>query len=185
MAIWLSWVGFTLYANRFATDDVIYRAAKLTAALTVAGCAASASAATSAFSVPFAASFLAGRLVLLFLHARAWRHLPDAGPTITVFLLTVGASSALWAASLAVDGAARYGLWGAAVAIDSASPVIATWRTDRLPLHMEHLPERFGQLVILVLGEAVGGTATGVLDTRWAAPAIAVGIAGFVIAAAL
>lgn len=42
-----------------------------------------------------------------------------------------------------------------------------------------------GLFVILVLGEAVGGAATGVHDAKWAAPAVAVGFAGFVIAAAL
>lgn len=50
VALWFSWVGFTLYANRFDTDDVIFRVAKLAATLAIAGCAASASAATSAFS---------------------------------------------------------------------------------------------------------------------------------------
>ena len=55
VALWFSWVGFTLYANRFDTDDVVFRIAKLAATLAIAGCAASASAATSSFSTPFAA----------------------------------------------------------------------------------------------------------------------------------
>ena len=42
VAIWLSWVGFTLYANRFDTDDLIFRLAKLLATGAIAGCAASA-----------------------------------------------------------------------------------------------------------------------------------------------
>lgn len=185
VAIWLSWVGFTLYANRFDTDDVVFRIAKLTAALSIAGCAASASAATTSFSVPFAASFLAGRIILLLLHARAWRHVVDARPTISVYLAATAASSVLWAVSLAVDGPARYWLWAAAVAVDAIGPMVATWLDDHLPLHMEHLPERFGLFVILVLGEAVGGAATGVHDANWTPAAIAVGIAGFLIAAAL
>lgn len=185
VAIWMSWVGYTLYANRFDTDDVVFRIAKLAATLSIAGCAAAASAATSSFSTPFAVSFLAGRLILLLLHARAWRHIPDARPTIGVYLTTIAVSSALWAVSLAVVGPARYWLWAAAVAVDAAGPVIATWRDNHLPLHMEHLPERFGLLVILVLGEAVGGAATGVHDAKWVAPAVAVGVAGFVVAAAM
>jgi low temperature requirement protein LtrA len=81
VAIWMSWVGYTLYANRFDTDDVVFRIAKLAATLSIAGCAAAASAATSSFSTPFAISYLTGRLILLLLHARAWRHIPDARPT--------------------------------------------------------------------------------------------------------
>lgn len=185
VAVWLSWVGFTLYANRFDTDDVVFRIAKLAATLSIAGCAASASAATSTFAVPFAAGFLAGRVVLLLLYARAWRHIPDARPTIAVYLATTGVSGVLWGVSIATDGPARYWLWAAAVAVDAVGPVVATWRDDHLPLHMEHLPERFGLLVILVLGEAVGGAARGVHDAEWTGTAVRVGIAGFVVAAAL
>jgi hypothetical protein len=47
---------------------------------------------------------------------------------------------------------------------------------------VEHLPERFALLVILVLGEAVGGTARGVHDASWAPIAIAVGALAFAIA---
>ncbi len=185
VAIWMSWVGFTLYANRFDTDDVAFRIAKLAATLCIAGCAAAASAATGDFSAPFAASFLAGRIILLLLHVRAWRHIPDARPTIGIYVGATALSAVLWAVSLAVEGPARYWLWAAAVAVDAAGPVAATWQEDHLPLHMEHLPERFGLLVILVLGEAVGGAARGVHDAKWAGPALAVGIVGFLVAAAL
>ena len=82
VAMWFSWVGFTLYANRFDTDDVVFRIAKLAATATIAGCAASASAATGEFSTPFALCFLAGRVILLLLLLRAWRHVPEARPTI-------------------------------------------------------------------------------------------------------
>jgi low temperature requirement protein LtrA len=185
VALWLSWVGFTLYANRFDTDDVVFRIAKLAATMAIAGCAASASAATTTFSTPFAACFLAGRIILLLLHVRAWRHVADSRPTIGIYLGTTAVSSALWAVSLAVDGPARLWLWAAAVVVDGAGPIIATWRDNHVPLHMEHLPERFGLLVILVLGEAVGGAATGVHDAKWAAQSTVVGAVGFVIAAAL
>jgi low temperature requirement protein LtrA len=184
VAMWFSWVGFTLYANRFDTDDVVYRIAKLAATASIAGCAASASGATAESSTAFALCFLAGRVILLLLHLRAWRHVPEARPTIVVYLGFTAASTALWAVSPAFDGGVRYGLWAAAVALDALGPVVATRREDRAPLHMEHLPERFGLFVILVLGEAVGGAATGVHDAKWAGWAVAVGVAGFVVAAA-
>jgi low temperature requirement protein LtrA len=185
VAVWMSWVGFTLYANRFDTDDVLFRIGKLAATLSIAGCAASAMFATAAFSTSFAVCFLAGRVILLVLHVRAWRHVRDARSTIGVYLATLGVSSVLWAVSLPVEGPVRYWLWGAAVAVDAVGPVVATWRDNHLPLHLEHLPERFGLFVILVLGEAVGGAAIGVRDAEWGPDAVAVGVAGFVIAAAL
>ena len=168
VALWFSWVGFTLYANRFDTDDVVFRIAKLAATASIAGCAASASAATGDFSTPFALCFLAGRVILLLLHLRGGGTCRRPGRLSPAF-----------------DGAVRYGLWAAAVAMDAVGPVVATRREDRAPLHMEHLPERFGLFIILVLGEAVGGAATGVHDAKWSGSAVAVGIAGFVVAAAL
>ena len=72
-----------------------------------------------------------------------------------------------------------------AVAIDAVGPALATLRRDKLPLHIEHLPERFALLVILVLGEAVGGGVRGVHESGWAAPGVAVAAVGFVVAGAM
>ena len=185
VAIWVSWVGFTLYANRFDTDDLVFRLAKLLATLAVAGCAASASGATQELAVPFAASFLATRVLLLLLYLRAWRHVQDARPTIAVYLGCLAVSVVLWAASLAMPAELRPLVWLVAVIIDAVGPLLATLRDDKLPLHIEHLPERFGLLVILVLGEAVGATARGVHDAGWAVPSLLTGLIGFGIAAAL
>ncbi len=184
-AIWLSWVGFTLYANRFDTDDVVFRLVKLTATAAVGGCAAAASDAVGKFAVPFAACFLVGRILLLVLYARAWRHVPQGRPTIVVYLVCLAMSSAIWAASLVVPGDLRYAFWAVAVLVDAVGPIAATLRDDRLPLRLEHLPERFGLLIILVLGEALGGVVRGLHDSDWAAPSLSVGIAGLVVASAL
>ena len=99
VAIWFSWVGFTLYANRFDTDDLIFRLAKLLATGAIAGCAASAADAVGSKAVPFALCYLASRLIVFALYLRAWRHVPDARPTINVYLIMIGLSSVLWAIS--------------------------------------------------------------------------------------
>ncbi|MDA0172578.1 low temperature requirement protein A [Solirubrobacter taibaiensis] len=184
-AMWFSWIGFTLYANRFDTDDVVFRVIKLAATLAIAGCAASATEATGALGWAFAASFLTAHLLLAALYVRAWRHVAPARGTISVYLAAALLSSAFWAASIAVPGTARYLLWAAAVLVDVAAPVLATRHENDVPLHLEHLPERFGLLVILVLGEAVGAAVTGVHDTHWAGPSVLIAVLGFLVAAAL
>jgi low temperature requirement protein LtrA len=151
----------------------------------VAGCAASAADAVGKHAVPFAVSFLLGRLVLLALYLRAWRHVEEARPTVRVYLTCLGTACALWAASLVVPGDLRYVLWAVAVLVDGVGPVVATFREDKLPLHIEHLPERFGLFVILVLGEGVGGVVRGVHDAAWSGPAVLIGVAGFVVSGAL
>ena len=184
-AMWFSWIGFTLYANRFDTDDVVFRVIKLAATLAIAGCAASATEATGDLGWAFAASFLTAHLLLAALYVRAWRHVPAARGTISVYLSAAVLSSAFWAASIAMSGTARYVLWAAAVLVDIAAPVLATRHENDVPLHLEHLPERFGLLVILVLGEAVGAAVTGVHDTHWAGDSVLIAVLGFLVAAAL
>jgi low temperature requirement protein LtrA len=184
VAMWLAWVSTTLYANRFDTDDVVFRVAQLIGTAAIAGCAAAATGGVGSTAVPFAACFLLGWLVLLGLYLRAWRHVPGSRGTIRVYLASTGSAAALWAVSLAVPAPARYWLWASAVVVDAAGPVLATWRRDTAPLHMEHLPERFGLFVILVLGELVAGIVTGVHDAGWAPASVTVGAIGFAVAAA-
>jgi low temperature requirement protein LtrA len=184
-AMWLAWVSTTLYANRFDTDDVVFRLAQLVGTAAIAGCAAAATGGLGSTSVPFAACFLLGRLVLLGLYVRAWRHVEDSRGTIGVYLGSTAVAAALWAVSLAVPAPARYWVWAAAVLVDAIGPVVATWRDDTAPLQLEHLPERFGLFVILVLGEQVAGIVTGVHDAKWAALPVTTGAIGFVVTAAL
>jgi low temperature requirement protein LtrA len=185
VVMWFSWVSTTLYANRFDTDDVLFRIALLTDTAAVAGCAAAATGGLSGFDVPFAACFLIGRLILVGLYARAWWHVRDSRGTIVVYLVSTTTSAALWAVSLLVPAPARYVLWGVAVLVEAVAPFVATWRGNTAPLHVEHLPERFGLFVILVLGEVVAGIVTGVHDAKWAGASVVVGAVAFVVGAAL
>jgi low temperature requirement protein LtrA len=182
---WWSWVSTTLYANRFDTNDIIYRLAKLAGTVAVLGMAASATEAVGAKANLFAVSYLAMRLILLALYARAYRHVTAARATIAIYLSGTGAGAALWAVSLAVPGPARYALWAAGVLVEASAPVIATRFGGGVPLHVEHLPERFGLFVILVLGESIASVVIGVHDTDWQVASVAVAAAGFVAVAAM
>jgi low temperature requirement protein LtrA len=182
---WWSWVTITLYANRFDTNDVIYRLAKLVDVGAVLAMAASAQEAVGSKATTFALCYLATRLLLLALYARAYRHVKDARPTIVIYLLGTGSGATLWAASLAVSGSIRYALWAAGILVEAAAPIVATKRGGGVPLHLDHLPERFGMFVILVLGESVASVALGVHDTHWAPASVLVAAVGFVAVAAM
>jgi len=177
---WWSWVTITLYANRFDTNDVLYRLAKLAAAAAVVGMAASTEDATR-----FAACYLVTRVLLLLLYARAYWHVPEARTTIAIYVAGAGAAAVLWAVSLPVHGVARYLLWGAGVLVEAAAPLLAGRVGRNVPLHIEHLPERFGLFVILVLGESIASIAHGVHDTHWTAPSVLAAALAFGTVAAL
>jgi low temperature requirement protein LtrA len=184
-SVWWAWAGFTFYANRFDTDDVVYRLAKLTAMLAVAGLAASASEATESLAAQFALCQAALRIVLVYLYLRAYRHVVQARTLIAVYSVAEGLAGTLWLAGAVAPAPARYLCWVVAVAAEAAAPIMATMRSAGLPLHFEHLPERFGLFVILVLGESVAAIAVGVHETHWGPATVTVAVLGFVVAVSL
>jgi low temperature requirement protein LtrA len=181
---WWSWVTTTLYTNRFDTNDVIYRLAKLGGTVAVIGMAASAQDAVGGRAVTFAVSFLLTRLLLLGLYARAYRHVPAARATILIYLIGIGSGAAAWTLSLGIAGTGRYLLWAAGILVEAAAPVVATRFGGGVPLHVEHLPERFGLFVMLVLGESIASLVTGVHDTEWQPASTWIAVIAFVAIAA-
>jgi low temperature requirement protein LtrA len=109
----------------------------------------------------------------------------EARATIRIYLAGTGAGAALWAVSLAVPGSLRFVLWAAGIFVEVLAPVMATRFGGGVPLHLEHLPERFGLFVILVLGESVGSMVLGVHDTKWVLRSVLLAAVGFVVVAAL
>jgi low temperature requirement protein LtrA len=183
--VWWSWVSSTLYANRFDHDDVVYRLYKLAGMAAVIGMAASATEATGERFALFVGCQLVLRAMLFLQYHRAYRHVAAARPIARLYMAGAGAGALLWTVSLVVPRPVGFALWAAAVLVEAAVPLLATRHSAEVPLHVEHLPERFALFVILVLGESVAGIAHGLYDARWAPPAIPVAVLSFVLAAAL
>jgi low temperature requirement protein LtrA len=182
---WWAWASTTLYANRFDTDDAIFRLLTLAGMAAVIGMAASVDKIGSAQSGWFAGAYVLLRVVLIAGYLRAWRHLPDARRTIRPYLLGHSAGAVVWTISLVMPEPWRYVLWGVGVAVDLVGPSLAARLEDGIPLHMEHLPERFGLFVILVLGESVAGTVTGIHDGGWKPGVVLTALMAFLVAAAV
>ena len=183
--IWWSWVSATLYANRFDHDDVLYRLYKLASMAAVIGLAASAAEATGERFAVFVCCQLLLRAMLLLQYHRAHRHVPDARPVAVLYMAGAAGGALLWAVSLVVPRPVGFALWAAAVLAEALVPLVATRGPSDVPLHVEHLPERFALFVILVLGESIAGIAHGLHDADWTPAAIPVALLSFVVAAAL
>jgi low temperature requirement protein LtrA len=183
--VWWAWVSATLYANRFDHDDVLYRLLKLGSMAAVIGMAASATEATGKYFGIFVGCQLVLRALLLLQYRRAHRHVPGARPIARLYLAGTAAGALLWAVSLAVPRPVGFVLWAAAVLVEALVPLLATRSSTDVPLHVEHLPERFALFVILVLGESVAGIAHGLHGAGWTGSALPVAALAFVLAAAL
>jgi low temperature requirement protein LtrA len=125
------------------------------------------------------------RVLLLLQYQRAYRHVEAARPIARLYLVGTAVGAALWAASPLVPRPLTFALWGAALLAEALVPLLASRSSADVPLHVEHLPERFALFVILVLGESVAGVASGLHDAGWASSALPVAALSFVLAAAL
>jgi low temperature requirement protein LtrA len=182
---WWAWASTTLYANRFDTDDAVFRLLTLTAMAGVAAMAAAVDKVDGSTARWFALGYVLIRLALIAGYVRAWRHVPDARSTVRLYVIGHALGATIWLASLAFAVPTRYWLWGVGVVVDVVWPTAAARLKDAVPLHLEHLPERFGLFVILVLGESVAAVVTGVHDGDWKSSVVVAAVLAFVVAVAL
>jgi low temperature requirement protein LtrA len=185
LPIFWAWTGFTFYATRFDTDDLVYRLLTLLGMFAVAGLASTVPDALHGGQNTFVVAYVCVRAILLVLYARVYRDLEIARPAAGWFLLTFGLGVGCWLVSLAVPVPWKYVVWGVALAFEYAAPIKA-WRVLRgVPVDPRHVPERFGLLIIIVLGEGVIGVVLGTAQVSWTLRSGAVAFAGFLTGAAI
>src|ERR671920_1174403 len=80
--IFVAWQGFSFYADRFDTDDVLFRVCVLAAMLAVAALAIQIPDVAHGESAGFALAYVAIRVLTVVLNLRAYRHVPLARPLI-------------------------------------------------------------------------------------------------------
>jgi low temperature requirement protein LtrA len=166
--VWWAWIGFTVYADRFDSDDAIFRCLIFAGMLGSGALAINVHFAAAGSSAGFALSYVAVRIVLLTLYDRARRNVPAARPLVVRYVRGFSVAAALWLVSLAFHGTARYLIWVVAMAIDIGTPLLAPQRLiRRLPVHRSHLPERFGLFTLIVLGETVVSVTAASADIEW------------------
>jgi low temperature requirement protein LtrA len=186
LPVFIAWQGFTFYADRFDSDDVLFRAVMLAAMLAIAALAVQIpDVAAGRHDAGFVAAYVTLRSLLVALYLRAWPHAPQARPLIARYASGYSLSIALWSCSLLVDPPLRYVLWGVGLAIEYAMPVLAQRVHARVPVDPAHVPERFALFTIIVLGESVVAVALGTADTDWRAASATTAALGFVAVACL
>lgn len=116
--VFVAWQGFSFYADRFDTDDVLFRVSMLIAMLAVAALAIQIPNVTHGASTGFALAYVAIRSLTVALNLRAYRHVSLARPLIGRYVVAFSFSVALWTVSLAVPEPWRFLLWRIGLAAD-------------------------------------------------------------------
>lgn len=185
--VW-AWVLYTLYTNRFDTDDLIFRMTKSGAMVAIAVIAVKLYGITDGHggTAAFAVAYVVLRVLLLGLYGRARRHVHGRARTLTnIYITGYSATTVLWIISIALPSPSRYVLWAVAMVVDLIIPTRAWATLDGASVVVSHLTERFGTFFIIVLGEAVIAAVVGVAGFEFTGAAWIVAGACFVVALCL
>lgn len=188
VAISWAWTGFAVYANRFDTDDLIYRLIEAGAAFATAAIAIEIPRllAGDGGSMAFAIGYAVVRLLLVALYVRARLHVRGEGRRLVdIYIVTFTFTACLWLASTLLPAPSRFLVWGLALGLDLCVPPFA-WRTlGPSPIVVSHLTERFGRFFIVVLGQSVAAVVAAVAGFQFSLEAWMLAGACFVTALCL
>jgi len=166
--IWWLWASHTYYADRYDTDDLVYRLIAAGQMVTIVVIASSLSFDAANSTRAFAFGYAFSRILLLVMYWRAYRHVEETRALVRGYLIGFGAAAVIWTASALVPEGSRFVLWAVALAVDLATPWVMRSEQARIPLDVSHLPERFGLFTILVLGESIAAVVAGLSHASWA-----------------
>jgi low temperature requirement protein LtrA len=178
--IWWSWTGFVFYVNRFVVEDIWHRLLIFSQIFFITIMGISVEGAFEELSAQFALSYVGIRTILIIMNLRAGKHIPEAKPLTNRYAIGFALAAAPWIISIFVPAPFNYALWGLGIIIDFGTAVAPSSQriTATLPPHPEHMMERFGLLVIIVLGEAFVKVITGAAGFLLDIPALVVMLIG-------
>jgi low temperature requirement protein LtrA len=165
------WILYTLYSNRFDTDDLIFRAGKSGAMLAIAAIAVELGPVMDGHggTVGFAIGYVVLRALLISLYARAISDVAGEGHDLSkIYATGYGATTLMWLISIFVPAPGRYVLWAVAMIVDLTIPPRAWATIKEHAVAVSHLTERFGTFFIIVLGESITAVVTGAAGREFA-----------------
>lgn len=166
LPLWWRWAGQVFYLSRFDTDDLIHRLFNFALIAGVANLALQVPKAWDGDLASLAFAYVGIRVVLLVQYGLVYRLLPEARPLVGRYLIGFGTAATLWLISAFLPPDIGTVVRVVAVAIDLLTPFLATNLARQLPFDSAHVPERFGLLTIVILGEAVLVTINGLAADR-------------------
>lgn len=150
--IFWAWVGTSVHADTHDVDDPLDRIGIFAIALCALFMALATPLAFADRGLLFGAAYFVTRIVLAALIYR--------GPRLSLspFSVAVAVSGPLFVLGGVLEGPARVAVWSLAAVIDLTSPRLLRRRLVHLRFDSGHMPERFGLLLIIALGESILAT---------------------------
>ncbi len=184
LPVWWIWTGHTVYATRFDSGDLPYRILTFVQMFAMAIIAIQLHHFTHASANVYAIAYLLARGILLVMLVRAHFMVVHTRRATQLYLIGFGIGALCWACSLGVGGTMKYALWGIGMIVDMLTPWYGWLKgfLKKFAVEPSHLLERFGLLIIILLGEMVVAIVSGVSQTGWTPSVLMVAVGGFLLA---
>ncbi len=183
--VWWAWVGYSFYADRFESEDAVFRLMMFGGMLAMAALAVNVHGAFQGKAVAFTVSYIVVRVILIALYLRAAYYVPLARDLCVRYSISFSLGVAVWFASIFVPNPLQFILWGVGFSIELLAAFVNLSVVRRTPYDASHIPERFGLFTLIVIGEAVLTGVTGLAGMDWELISTILGVFGFAIAASI
>lgn len=188
-AVWSSWLNGTFYHDAHGTDDLSIRVLTFGLMITVAVMAVFAGTVPGDGAAGFAIGYAANSVFLAVMLFRTGYHDREQRRSSSPMVAAYSIGAVVFFTSAFVPARMSYSLWVVALLIEAVGvmPSIRRRRADvDEGIATASLIERFGLLIIIVLGEVVAGAINGMASSDPIdGGVIAVGILGMVVAIGL
>lgn len=154
--LWLVWLSFSYYLNRFNLDDFLHRCTVFLLMFSVGGMALGAGSVFDNNIIKFALPTGLSFLIVSLMYLRAYLEEPESRQYSKYWGGVIFSSSVIWFVSTLFPANVAQVLWGIATFIVLISPLMKVSRdlNIKFATDFEHLSERFGLLTLIVLGES-------------------------------
>ena len=155
--IWHLWLGATVYADRFDTDDLIHPLLTFIQMIGIGGLAVFGHRGIiDGFTgIILSYAIVKGSLIVMNLHAGS--NNKAAWELTNRYALGFSIGLGLCMLSLILPSPLHFWIAGAGFLVNYLTPFTISGHDMDVPVHTSHLPERFGLFSIIVLGEMVAG----------------------------
>lgn len=158
---WWIWNSITFYSERYEMNDIRHRIFIFLNMIPLAGIAISVQGALGGMANIFALSYIASRILLIYLWLTAGESKIERKLS-NLFSAGISFSACIWVFSIFLTSPFKFYLWGIALIIEMIIPLITLKTQKQLPkISITHIPERFGLLIILAIGETVIASVNG------------------------
>lgn len=188
LLVWWSWVGHTLFANRYGMISHRRYISILTFAqmLGILVLTLLLPGALNEYSAAFGITYGVIRALITLMYTDVYVSFPKMRSMSRIYVAGFSIGSALWIISSFLPVAFRFVMWAIAWLFDFFTPFLITEREHVSTLDVEHLPERVGLFTIIVLGEIFLGLINAALNlSKIDIPSILFIAIGFVLTASI